>query len=85
MPILSILAVLDFIWSFGFFDLVWLLTRGGPMDATEVLATYSYKTAFLGLEFGYASSISVFIFIILLIFAILYLRLYRRSIGVKRI
>ncbi len=49
------------------------------MDATEVLATYSYKTAFQGLEFGYASSISTVIFVVLLLFAVLYLRLYRKS------
>ena len=83
MPVLSILTTLDFIWSFGFFDLVWLLTRGGPMDATEVLSTYSYKTAFLGLDFGYASAISAVMFVILLAFAILYLRLYREGVGVN--
>jgi multiple sugar transport system permease protein len=83
MPVVSILTTLDFIWSFGSFDLVWLLTRGGPMDATEVLATYSYKTAFLGLDFGYASSISVVIFIVHLVLAVLYLRLYRKNVGVN--
>jgi len=78
-PVIIVITTLDFIWSFGFFDMIWLLTRGGPMDATEVLATYNYKTAFLGLKFGYASSISVVIFIILLILSLIYLRIYRKS------
>jgi raffinose/stachyose/melibiose transport system permease protein len=43
------------------FDVPYLLTNGGPGQASELLTTYMYKTAFTSTDFGYASTISVFI------------------------
>jgi raffinose/stachyose/melibiose transport system permease protein len=43
------------------FDIPYLLTNGGPGQASELLTTYMYKTAFTSTDFGYASTISVFI------------------------
>lgn len=73
-PTLAILTLLDIIWIFNYFDLTYALTQGGPLHASELLSTFSYKTAFLSLEAGYASSISTIMFLILLILASIYLR-----------
>jgi raffinose/stachyose/melibiose transport system permease protein len=43
------------------FDIPYLLTNGGPGQASELLTTYMYKTAFVHTDYGYASAISVFI------------------------
>ena len=48
-------------YSLRGFDIPYLLTNGGPGQASELLTTYMYKTAFRGTDFGYASAISVFI------------------------
>ncbi len=49
------------------FDNAWVLTRGGPNDATRLIALYIYEKGFKGFEMGYASTISVTLLIILLL------------------
>lgn len=46
--LLVTLAIFDFIGAFVFFDLVWVMTQGGPINRTEVLSTLVYRTAFRG-------------------------------------
>lgn len=75
--ILSILVVLRTIWVFNSFDLIYLLTGGGPRGATETLPIYAYR---IGWDYGYISqttAIAVLLFIILIIFAAIYFRLSR--------
>lgn len=48
-------------YSLRGFDIPYLLTNGGPGQASELLTTYMYRTAFTSTDFGYASTISVFI------------------------
>jgi raffinose/stachyose/melibiose transport system permease protein len=48
-------------YSLRGFDIPYLLTNGGPGQSSELLTTYMYKTAFRGTDYGYASTISVFI------------------------
>lgn len=74
LQILSPLLIASMAFNFNNFNLVYLLTRGGPTDiingetagATDILITYAYKTAFAGTEqnLGLASAISVIIFLI---------------------
>jgi raffinose/stachyose/melibiose transport system permease protein len=59
------------------FDIPYLLTNGGPGQATELLTTYMYKVAFRSTEFGYASTIAVFIVVECLVAVGLILRLLR--------
>ena len=67
-PIFLSVGLLDTIWTFMLFPLVWLLTGGGPKDQTEVLATFIYRLAFVNFQFSHASALAV----ILLIFALIY-------------
>lgn len=57
--LLVALAVFDLIAALNTFDIVWILTQGGPMGSTELLATYMYKTAFQRIDFGYASALGL--------------------------
>ncbi|WP_342359572.1 sugar ABC transporter permease [Terrarubrum flagellatum] len=72
-----IVTLLASIWTFQAFDIVYLLTGGGPAGATKILPTLVYDKAFWGLEIGYASAIALLMLIALLIISVAYLLLYR--------
>ena len=67
MPISTVLIVLGTIWRANNFDIVWLLTKGGPGDTTLLVAPYSYLTAITLSKPGMASAISVVAAIIVLV------------------
>jgi multiple sugar transport system permease protein len=73
-PIILTITTLELIWNFRSFDLVFLMTGGGPMYSTEVLSTYIYQYAFRTLDFGYASATAIFMLIVMLLVSVLYLR-----------
>jgi multiple sugar transport system permease protein len=59
------------------FDLVFVMTQGGPADATNVLQFYGYKKTFAEGMIGYGSAIAVVVFMISLVLALTYLRALR--------
>ncbi|NLG83977.1 MAG: sugar ABC transporter permease [Firmicutes bacterium] len=62
----GVVVVLHIIWTFINFDVIYLLTGGGPLYSTEVLPTLLYRKAFEEFSFGYASSIGVVMLLILM-------------------
>jgi raffinose/stachyose/melibiose transport system permease protein len=58
-PTLSMILILTAIWSFTAFDFVYLMTNGGPGNATELVSTYMYRLAMQNQQPGYASAISL--------------------------
>jgi ABC-type sugar transport system permease subunit len=73
-PVLVMVTVLQFIWSFNGFSLIWAMTRGGPVDSTSVLSIFQYKQAFMFGDFGSASAVGVLGTIFLLTLGMLGLR-----------
>ncbi|SFM12456.1 raffinose/stachyose/melibiose transport system permease protein [Gracilibacillus orientalis] len=67
MPIIITSAILSVIGSLKYFDLIYVMTGGGPNNSTELMATYMYKQTFTNFNMGYGSSISFSMFIIALI------------------
>jgi multiple sugar transport system permease protein len=63
-PIMISIALLDFIWTMQVFPLVWMTTGGGPIYATEVLSTYTYKLAFAKYQFSLAAASAICILIL---------------------
>ncbi len=61
MPIIISIALLDFIWTMQVFPLVWMTTGGGPIHATEMLSTYTYKLAFREYDLSLASASAIII------------------------
>ena len=59
------------------FNLVWIMTKGGPVNATEVMATYMYRYGFVRFWLGYGSAVALVMLLICLIFSIVYLKLVR--------
>ncbi len=72
-----VITLLASIWTFHSFDLVYLLTGGGPASATKILPVLIYDKAFWGLEIGYASALGVLMLVCLLIISVFYLWAYR--------
>ncbi|OZD58488.1 sugar ABC transporter permease [Rhodococcus sp. 06-1059B-a] len=68
-PTSFFLLVLNVIYSFQVFDLVFVLTGGGPGGATSVLVTYAYETGFVTRDQGYAAAIGMVLFLFALTFA----------------
>ncbi|SFL33022.1 multiple sugar transport system permease protein [Gracilibacillus orientalis] len=74
-----ILIVLHLIWTFNNFDFIWILTEGGPLNATETLAIATYKEAFMKYHYGTASAISVLMVVILIGMMALYFWLQNKQ------
>ena len=60
MPTLTFVIITIIMWSFLTFDYVWVMTGGGPGDATEIISTLVYRNAFIRYRAGYANAICVF-------------------------
>lgn len=58
-PVLTMVIVYTVIGGFNAFDMVWVMTQGGPNNASEVIATYTYEVAFRGNEYGYGATLSM--------------------------
>lgn len=84
-PALLMALLFRTIDAFRVFDLAFVMTQGGPADATNVLQLYGYKKIFVEGWMGYGSAISVCIFIIVLILAIMYVRMIGRRLLEARV
>ncbi len=73
-PVLFVLGLVGTLWSINVFDVIWLLTAGGPSSATTTLPVLIYETAFKQYNLSRASAASVLMGIVLLIFAVLFIR-----------
>jgi multiple sugar transport system permease protein len=73
-PIIFFNLVLGFINSFQVFTTAYLLTDGGPQNATLFLVLYIYRTAFQSQKMGYAAALSWLLFLILMIFSVIIFR-----------
>jgi len=69
---------LSVIGSLQQFILVWIMTKGGPVNASEVMATYMYRFGFVRFQLGYGSAVAIYMFLISLTFSLVYLRLARQ-------
>lgn len=67
------------IWMFNKFDIIWILTRGGPARATRTLPVYIYEISFSDYHMGKALAASTLLFIFLLVSGIAYIRFFKPS------
>jgi multiple sugar transport system permease protein len=77
--IILISTLLSAIWTFNDFNVIFILTRGGPANSTNILITSIYMNAFVDLRFDKAAVQAVVTFIILTIVSIFYARFYFKS------
>jgi ABC-type sugar transport system permease subunit len=73
-PAILLALVFRTLDAFRVFDLIYVLTGGGPGTATEPIALYAFNALFANLRFGYGSALSVIVFAVTFLLAILYIR-----------
>lgn len=78
---LQAVVVLGFIYTFKVFDLVFVMTQGGPVNATEMLSTYSYKLSFTEFNFSKGAAVANILFVILFLVSIVYLKIIDEDEG----
>ncbi|MFO1349645.1 MAG: sugar ABC transporter permease [Gammaproteobacteria bacterium] len=78
-PFINIALVLNIIYVFNSFPIIWVLTEGGPANSTDILVTYLYKLAFRFGKMGEAAAVSLIMFALLLAFTLLYMRMMMRD------
>lgn len=77
--VITLVVIITIIDSFKAFDLVYVMTRGGPGDSTQLLATYLYREAFRHNHYGYGSTIAVLLTLFVLLISVLFLRFRERD------
>jgi ABC-type sugar transport system permease subunit len=78
-PTTYLLIVLNIVFSLQAFDVIYVMTGGGPGFSTTVLVQYIFRSAFTDGKMGYASAVGVFLVVVLLLLTVLRNRLSRRS------
>ena len=78
-PFINIAFVLNTIYVFNSFPIIWATTQGGPANSTDILVTYLYKLGFRLGRLGDAAAVSLIMFAILIVFTLIYVRLAMRE------
>ena len=69
---------LSILGSLQQFILVWIMSKGGPVNASETLSTYMYRFGFIRFQLGYGSAVAIYMFLLSLTFSLIYQRLTRQ-------
>jgi multiple sugar transport system permease protein len=78
-PVVNVVLVLGVVYTLKVIDIILGLTRGGPANATQTIATQSYQLSFVQFNFGQAAAMGNLLIVISLVFATFYLRASRRA------
>jgi multiple sugar transport system permease protein len=80
-PVSAITLLLGLVYTLKVFDLIWIMTKGGPGDASSTLATWSYQLGFGTLlpKFGPGAAVGNILILIALVFGLAYIRVQRRQ------
>jgi multiple sugar transport system permease protein len=73
-PITTVVITIAVVNSFKVFDLIWVMTQGGPFRSSETLAVTMYRESFVSFRLGFGASIANFLSLIVILFSIMYLR-----------
>ena len=73
MPVIVSMALLSAIWTFNSFEIIWILTEGGPRGATTTMIIDTYKLAIANYKFGYGATRALMVVLFLTAFSLIYL------------
>lgn len=74
-PVIITAILLRTIWIFNFPTLIWIMTRGGPINTSQILTSYLFFKAYSAGQFDYAAALSVILCLILFIYSVIYIML----------
>jgi multiple sugar transport system permease protein/N,N'-diacetylchitobiose transport system permease protein len=77
-PVILIVLVLRTMEAFKVFDIIWIMTHGGPANTTQTIAIYAYQTAYQGFDFGRGAALGYLIALVIMGLAAVYLRMLGR-------
>ncbi|TCL54586.1 carbohydrate ABC transporter membrane protein 1 (CUT1 family) [Kineothrix alysoides] len=73
-PTIESVLILGFIYTFKVYDLIYVMTSGGPVNSTQVLSTYSYKLSFEMFKYSKGAAVANILFVILFLISLAYLK-----------
>ncbi|KZL05431.1 Inner membrane ABC transporter permease protein YcjO [Pseudovibrio axinellae] len=73
LPVIITMSILSIIWTFNSFEIIWILTEGGPRSATTTLIIDTYKMAIANFKFGQGAARAVIVVSLLSVFSLVYL------------
>jgi multiple sugar transport system permease protein len=82
-PVSAIVLLLGLVYTLKVFDIIWIMTKGGPTDSSTTFATWSYRLSFGNLlpQFGPGAAVGNLLIIMALMFGLLYIRIQRRQMS----
>jgi multiple sugar transport system permease protein len=80
-PVSAITLLLGLVYTLKVFDIIWIMTKGGPTDSSTTFATWSYRFGFGNLlpQFGPGAAVGNLLIVMALVFGLLYIRIQRRQ------
>jgi multiple sugar transport system permease protein len=78
---IMVMVTIHVLWTFNNFDFVYLATGGGPVNATDVLPVYVYRQCWNSYTISYGAALGTVMLVILMIYFILYIRIYEKRTG----
>ncbi|QLG29910.1 sugar ABC transporter permease (plasmid) [Halorarum halophilum] len=81
--VIFIVLLLRSVWMFNKFDIIYILTQGGPLNKTTTVPIWAYETAFTSLKLGKAAAISTLLFVMLIVAAMIYFYAFEPSKEVR--
>ena len=80
-PVSAITLLLGLVYTLKVFDIIWIMTKGGPADSSTTFATWSYQLGFGNLlpEFGPGAAVGNLLVVIALVFGLVYIRVQRKQ------
>jgi len=81
-PVTAVTLLLGLVYTIKAFDVIWVITEGGPVDSSQTLATWSYKLSFEGgtdQSLSMGATVASLLFVVALVFGLLYIRTQRKE------
>ena len=78
-PVSAVTLLLGLIYTLKVVDVIWIMTKGGPVERTTTMVYFIYQAAFKFYEMGYATKLAYALFAMLFVFTLIQLRMYRRA------
>jgi multiple sugar transport system permease protein len=78
-PVTAVTLLLGLVYTIKVFDMIWILTKGGPANSSHTIATWAYEQSFTDLQFGVGAAAGEILVIVALIFGFIYIRAQRKE------